>query len=95
MAHNPYTNHVALHIVEEMVGKSFEITSPQATGIKVEELRIALDFANAYLKFSKKVFAQRVSDGIIFFKNLVQITLNAAMESSLHGALNRTLSDQM
>ena len=84
MPHDPNPDPPNSNVVEEVVGKPFQVAPPQSAGIKMKEFRRLGHLPNAKLKLSKKVISEFRGNLVVLLKNLIHIRLNSAVEPNLH-----------
>jgi hypothetical protein len=82
---HPHAGIVALHVIEEMVGKAVEVTSPQPAGIKMEKVRVLGELEKPSLKLGEKILRKCVGDFAIFLHDFVQVCLDPLVKSNSHG----------
>jgi hypothetical protein len=86
---HPDSYRTARNVIKKMIRKSVEVASPQATRIEVEEPRAGACLSNANPELREEVVAQLFRDAVILLEDLVEVGLDTAVESSIHGALIR------
>jgi len=83
---NPDADVVCLDIVWKVVGKTFQVAAPQTAGIEMEKLRVRACLLDPDAELGEKIIRKLFRDGFIFPEDLVEIRLDAAVESSFHDA---------
>ncbi len=71
MPKNPNSDPVVLYVVEKMKWEAMKVTSPQAAGIEMEEMRFLDSLANPGHEFLIEIFSQGLGDREIFLKDCV------------------------
>ena len=95
MAQDPDPKSGRADIVEEMIGKAFEVASTKPASVEVEETRVFPSFRQPDLELGEEVIAERLGDPIVVGDGLIQILPDPTMESKLHACGGRKPARRM